>query len=216
MSDEAAAGAVENPDAPTVSEPGMLSVVDAPIQVPWPAGRPRPRHRARRRVRSDLRPAGIQGWGWALTCVMLVIIAWQLPFYRPPEGGGHAFMNIPYAENGVDLELAPYLVVDARGVTLDGRRMATTDDIRARGVDALPQLDEDLRTMHRNWSILHPRDPFPGTVLVVAPPDTDWSILHPVLMTAALADYPNVSFVVDAAPREPPFAWSRFAPRAEP
>jgi hypothetical protein len=189
----------------------MLPTVDAPIHLAWPAGRPRPRHRPRRRVRSDLRHAGISAWGWTLFCVTLAIIAWQLPFYRPPTGDfGRDWLDVPHAHHGVDLELGPSVVIDAAGVTLDGRRMATTDEILAHGVDALLPLETDLETMHRNWSILHPRDPFPGTVLIVAPPDTRWAILHPVLMRTALADYPNASFVVDAEPVEPSFEWSRF------
>jgi biopolymer transport protein ExbD len=105
---------------------------------------------------------------------------------------------MPSASNAVDLELAPIVAIDARVVTLDGRRMADTPTLAsAAGLERIEQLVNDLETMHRNWSILHPRDPFPGTVIIQADRDIDFRVVKKVMFSAAQAGYSNISFAVN-------------------
>jgi len=59
------------------------------------------------------------------------------------------------------LDIGPILVVDPAGTRLDGRHVT------------MEQLRQDLETMRRNWSILHPaRADEPGPVLLVTPSGT--------------------------------------------
>jgi hypothetical protein len=188
-----------------------MSSVDVAIRVPWPAGRARPRRPARRRVNDDLQRAGIGAWSWTLFCIGLAVIAWELPFFEPSCGMSQPALALPSARHGGDLELGPIITVDASSVTLDGRRSATPGEIRARGLDALTELQADLATLHRNWDLLHPREPFPGSVILSASPDVDWAVLQSVLLAAALAEYPDVQFAVWPEERaSPPFDWARF------
>lgn len=105
---------------------------------------------------------------------------------------------MPNASNAVDLELAPIVAIDSRVVTLDGRRMADTPTLAASaGLERIDALVNDLETMHRNWSILHPRDPFPGTVIIQADRDVDMRVVKKVMFSAAQAGYANISFAVN-------------------
>ena len=105
---------------------------------------------------------------------------------------------MPQASNAVDLELAPIVAIDRQVVTLDGRRMADTQTLLATaGLERIDALVNDLETMHRNWSILHPRDPFPGTVIIQADRDVDMRAVKKVMFSAAQAGYANISFAVN-------------------
>ena len=105
---------------------------------------------------------------------------------------------MPTAANTDDLELAPIVAIDARVVTLDGRRMADTPTLAATaGVERIEQLVQDLETLRRNWAILHAREPFPGTVVVQADRSIDFRVVKKVMFSAAQAGYANVSFAVN-------------------
>lgn len=105
---------------------------------------------------------------------------------------------MPSAANTDDLELAPIIAIDARVVTLDGRRMADTQTLAATaGVERIEQLVQDLETLRRNWSILHAPEPFPGTVIIQADRSIDFRVIKKVMFSAAQAGYSNVSFAVN-------------------
>ena len=105
---------------------------------------------------------------------------------------------MPNAANAVDLELAPIVAIDARVITLDGRRMADTQTLAATaGMERIEQLVQDLETLRRNWSILHAREPFPGTVIVQADREIDFRVVKKVMFSAAQAGYTNISFAVN-------------------
>jgi biopolymer transport protein ExbD len=83
-------------------------------------------------------------------------------------------------------------------VTLDGRRMADTPTLTATaGVERIEPLIQDLETLQRNWNILHPREPFPGTVIIQADREIDFRVIKKVMFSAAQAGYTNISFAVN-------------------
>jgi biopolymer transport protein ExbD len=105
---------------------------------------------------------------------------------------------MPNAEHVRELELAPIVAIDERTVTLDGRRMADTATLAATpGVERIEQLVTDLETLRRNWNILHPREPFPGTVIIQADRSIDFRVIKKVMFSAAQAGYTNISFAVN-------------------
>lgn len=109
-----------------------------------------------------------------------------------------AGLTMPSATNAVELELAPIVQIDSRVVTLDGRRMADTQTLAASaGLERIEQLVQDLETLRRNWNILHPREPFPGTVIIQADRAIDFRVIKKVMFSAAQAGYSNISFAVN-------------------
>ena len=107
-------------------------------------------------------------------------------------------LTMPKAGNVVNLDIAPIIAIDPIVVTLDGRRMADTATLAADPkVERIEQLIQDLETLKRNWSILHPQEPFPGQVIMQADVSIDFRVIKKLMFSASQAGYANVSFAVN-------------------
>src|SRR5262245_1554189 len=107
-------------------------------------------------------------------------------------------LTMPKASNVVNVETAPVIAADPIVVTLDGRRMADTATLAADPkVERIEQMIQDLETMKRNWSILHPQEPFPGQVIMQADVSIDFRVIKKLMFSASQAGYANVSFAVN-------------------
>jgi biopolymer transport protein ExbD len=105
---------------------------------------------------------------------------------------------MPKAANVVNLEIAPIVAIDPIVVTLDGRRMADTATLAADPkVERIEPLIQDLETLKRNWSILHPQEPFPGQIVLQADVNIDYRVVKKIMFSSAQAGYANVSFAVN-------------------
>jgi len=111
-----------------------------------------------------------------------------------------ANLKMPKAANVVDIDISPVIAVDPVVVTLDGRRMADTATLASDPkVERIEQLIQDLETLKRNWSILHPQEPFPGQVILQADVSIDYRVIKKLMFSSAQAGYANVSFAVNRA-----------------
>ena len=109
-------------------------------------------------------------------------------------------LKMPDAKNKVDLEIQPVIAINPDVITLDGRRMADTRTLAQEArVERMEQLIQDLETLKRNWSILHPTDPFAGTVILQADRNIDFRVVKKVMFSCAQAGYANISFAVNRA-----------------
>lgn len=107
-------------------------------------------------------------------------------------------ISLPKAANTTNLEVAPVVAIDALVVTLEGRRMADTPSLAADAkVERIEPMIADLETLKRNWSILHPQEPFPGQVIVQADHQVDFRVIKKIMFSAAQAGYGNVTFAVN-------------------
>ena len=107
-------------------------------------------------------------------------------------------LTMPKAANTVNMEVSPVISVDPIVVTLDGRRMADTATLAADPkVERMEQMIQDLETLKRNWSILHPQEPFPGQVILQADVSIDFRVIKKIMFSSAQAGYANVSFAVN-------------------
>ena len=107
-------------------------------------------------------------------------------------------LRMPDASNVAQLEIAPIIAINPQVITLDGRRMADTNSLAASPqIERIEQLIQDLETLKRNWSILHPAEPFPGAVIVQADRSIDFRVIKKVMFSAAQAGYSNISFAVN-------------------
>jgi biopolymer transport protein ExbD len=107
-------------------------------------------------------------------------------------------LKMPNAKNTVDLEVQPIIAINPDVVTLDGRRMADTRTLAAEArVERIEQLIQDLETLKRNWSILHPSEQFSGTVILQADVAIDFRVIKKIMFSCAQAGYANVSFAVN-------------------
>jgi biopolymer transport protein ExbD len=107
-------------------------------------------------------------------------------------------LKMPDAKNVVDLEIKPVIAINPDVITLDGRRMADTRTLAQEArVERMEQLIQDLETLKRNWAILHPTDPFEGTVILQADKAIDFRVIKKVMFSCAQAGYANISFAVN-------------------
>lgn len=108
-------------------------------------------------------------------------------------------ITMPGAENVATLEPAPVIAIDDKVITLDGRRVGDTNTLMesADASERIPQLTQDLGQLKRNWSILHPQEPFEGTFVLQADQGIDFRVIKKVVASAAEAGYFNVSFAVN-------------------
>jgi biopolymer transport protein ExbD len=108
-------------------------------------------------------------------------------------------LRLPDGVNTNTLEEAPIISINRQVVMLDGRRMADTASLASTAeLTRIEQLVQDLETLRRNWAILHPSQPFPGTVIIQADVNTDYRVVKKVMFSAAQAGYANISFAVNA------------------
>lgn len=109
-------------------------------------------------------------------------------------------ITMPDATHAVDLEPQPVIAIDNRVVTLDGRRVADAQSLaQSAEMERIEQLVQDLETLKRNWSVLHPSDPFTGSVILQADQKVDFRVIKKVMFSAGQAGYSNVSFAVNKA-----------------
>lgn len=107
-------------------------------------------------------------------------------------------LRMPDATNTSTLEISPIIAINPQVVTLDGRRMADTNSLAADPqLTRIEQLVQDLETLKRNWSILHPAQPFPGAVIVQADRSIDFRVIKKIMFSAGQAGYSNISFAVN-------------------
>jgi biopolymer transport protein ExbD len=107
-------------------------------------------------------------------------------------------LKMPDAKHVVDLEVQPVIAINPDVVTLDGRRMADTRTLAADArMERIEPLIQDLETLKRNWSILHPSEPFPGTVIMQADQSIDFRVIKKIMSSTAQAGYANISFAVN-------------------
>jgi len=107
-------------------------------------------------------------------------------------------LKMPDAKNVVDLEIQPVISINPDVVTLDGRRIADTRTLAADPrVERMEQMIQELETLKHNWTILHPSDPFPGTVILQSDRDIDFRVIKKVMFSCAQAGYANISFAVN-------------------
>jgi len=108
-------------------------------------------------------------------------------------------IKMPDAENVVQLEIAPIVAVDDRVITLDGRRVGDTQTLMqsSDASERIPALVQDLGQLKRNWSILHPNEPFAGTFILQSDEKIDFRVVKKIIGSAAEAGYFNVSFAVN-------------------
>ena len=116
-------------------------------------------------------------------------------------------LELPDASQTTDLERAPIVAIGKDVVTLDGKRMTDVPsllrDAGTAGDWRIENLVVELDTLRRNWAIVHPREPFPGAVVLQADKATDFRVIKKVMFSAAQAGYPNIAFAVNRSTAAP-------------
>lgn len=107
-------------------------------------------------------------------------------------------ITMPTAQNTQTLDIAPIVAIDARVVTLDGMRVADYSTLaQTANLDRIEQLVQNLETLKRNWTMLHPAQPFDGSMIIQADKEVDFRVIKKIMFSSAQAGYTNISFAVN-------------------
>lgn len=108
-------------------------------------------------------------------------------------------ITLPDAQNWSDLERAPVIGVTKDVVTLDGKQVATGEELMkdsATGDAKIPELADQLVTAKNNYKLLHPTEDFKGVCIIQSDKSVEFKMLRKVMFSAAAAGYQNVNFAV--------------------
>ena len=109
---------------------------------------------------------------------------------------------VPPAVNAMALIDAPVVTVAGSQILVDGTAAGDTRAIaETKRLQRVDELFGVLKAKRELWTQLYPGRPFPGTVVLQVDQDVPAVVVKSVFQTAALAGYPNVSFMVSQLPK---------------
>src|SRR5580698_8467211 len=111
-------------------------------------------------------------------------------------------LNMPKAENALDMIDAPMVAVVGSQILVDGSPAGNTRTVEES--DRMQRIDElfnILKAKRELWKQTHPNKDFPGVVMLQIDQNIKAVIVKSVFQTAAFAGFPNVSFMVNNLPK---------------
>ena len=112
-------------------------------------------------------------------------------------------VNLPKAENTLDMIDAPIVAVSGSQVMVDGAPAGNTRAIEdAKRMQRIDEVFNILKSKRELWKTTHPaKSEFPAVVILQVDQDVPAIVVKSVFQTAAFAGYPNVSFMVNVLPK---------------
>lgn len=133
-----------------------------------------------------------------IVTVVFLLMTFSASGETPVQKG----VNLPKAENALDMIDAPLVAVAGSQILVDGAPAGNTraieDSKRLQRVDELYNL---LKGKRETWKQARPGKEFPGVVVLQIDQKVPAVVVKSVFQTAAFAGYPNVSFMVNAIPK---------------
>src|SRR5271169_6827660 len=111
-------------------------------------------------------------------------------------------LNMPKAENAIDMMDAPIVAVVGSQILVDGAPSGNTRSVEES--DRMQRIDElfnILKAKRELWKQTHPNKDFPGVVMLQIDQAIKAVVVKSVFQTAAFAGFPNVSFMVNNLPK---------------
>jgi len=110
--------------------------------------------------------------------------------------------KLPRAEHTVDMVEAPIIAISGTSILVDGVVSGATRPIEDSGrLMRVDELHAALTHKRELWKQLSPGGEFPGTCVMAIDQRVPALVVKSVFQTAALAGYPNVSFLVGPIPK---------------
>ncbi len=111
-------------------------------------------------------------------------------------------LNLPKAENTLDMMDAPIVAVVGSQILVDGAPAGNTRPVEES--DRMQRVDElfnILKAKRELWKQTHPGKDFPGVVMLQIDQNVKAVVVKSVFQTSAFAGFPNVSFMVNNLPK---------------
>ena len=134
--------------------------------------------------------------------LIVVVVFLLMTFSSSGETPMAKGVHIPTAENTLDMLDAPMVAINGTQILVDGTPAGNTRAIEdAKRVQRIDELFNVLKGKREVWKQLHPGKDFPGVVVLQVDQDVPALVVKSTFQTAAFAGYPNVSFMVNQAPK---------------
>ena len=129
-----------------------------------------------------------------LLCIVLFLLA---SFSASGELPVDKSITLPSAENVEDMKEAPLVAITGTQILVDGTAAGSTRAIEdANRLQKVEELFDILKAKRELWTQVNPGKPFPGIAILQVDVKVPALIVKSVFQTAAMAGYPNVSFMV--------------------
>ena len=129
-----------------------------------------------------------------LLCIVLFLLA---SFSASGELPVDKNVQLPTAENVEDMTDAPMVAITGTQLLVDGTPAGSTRAVEeANRLQKLDELFNLLKGKRELWKQINPGKEFPGVAVLQVDRRVTALVVKSVFQTAALAGYPNVSFMV--------------------
>ena len=110
-------------------------------------------------------------------------------------------IELPEAVNVKEVEMHPVVMVSPKEVSVSGTVVARVEDLDKDDYLSIPQLEEKLRDMKKQYEDLHAmaqddQNGFKGDINIQAHKDVQFRIIKRVMFSCATAGYGNINFAV--------------------
>ncbi len=129
-----------------------------------------------------------------LLCIVLFLLA---SFSASGELPIDKNVTLPSADNVDDMTDAPMVAITGQMILVDGIPAGSTRPVKeANRMQKLDELFNLLKTKRELYKQINPGKEFPGVAVLQVDRQVEAVIVKSVFQTAALAGYPNISFMV--------------------
>lgn len=129
-----------------------------------------------------------------LLCIVLFLLA---SFSASGELPVDKDVKLPLADNVQDMTTAPMVAITGNTILVDGIPAGSTRAVKeANRMQKLDELFNLLKTKRELYKQVNPGKDFPGIAVLQVDRQVEALIVKSVFQTAALAGYPNISFMV--------------------
>jgi biopolymer transport protein ExbD len=134
--------------------------------------------------------------------LVVTVVFLLMTFSASGETPVSSGVNLPKAENTMDMIDAPMVAVAGSQVLVDGAPAGNTRAIEdSKRMQRVDELFNILKSKRELWKQTHPGREFPGVVVLQVDQDITAVVVKSVFQTSAFAGYPNVSFMVNTIPK---------------
>lgn len=129
-----------------------------------------------------------------LLCIVLFLLG---SFSASGELPVDKNVELPSADNVEDMTDAPMVAITGTQILVDGNLAGSTRAVKEAGrMQKIDDLFNHLKSTREVWKQINPGKPFPGVAVLQVDRRVEALVVKSVFQTAALAGYPNVSFMV--------------------
>jgi biopolymer transport protein ExbD len=129
-----------------------------------------------------------------LLCIVLFLLA---SFSASGELPVDKDVKLPLADNVQDMTTAPMVAITGNTILVDGIPAGSTRVVKeANRMQKIDELFNLLKSKRELWTQINPGKPFPGIAVLQVDRQVEALVVKSVFQTAALAGFPNISFMV--------------------